>query len=415
MQEAIKKAYGPALATLIRLTGEFDLAEDCLQDACLKAVETWNGQVPENPVAWLVTTARNRATDIFRRRQYHQKSVLPFLELVDSDTDLPLQQEQDILRQHLQNDYLCLIFTCCHPALALETQIALTLKTVAGLSLSEVARSLVISEKTMEQRLLRAKHKITQARIAYQIPAPRHLESRLEAVLKVIYLIFNEGYSCSPGEDPIRKSLCQEATSLAETLLKLYPENSEVLGLAALLNFQDSRHSARLSPEGNLVPLPEQDRRLWDQDQITLGQALLDKALRLQYPGPYQVQAAIAALHCTATTNEETDWPQILMLYDSLVRFEDSAIIQLNRAVALAHVYGPDEAITLLNGYAHDKSMQGYSHFYVVIGHLYEMAGNLTEAITNLQKAHDFSKTREEKSYLQNKIDSLLPEIQKKR
>ncbi|OZG72328.1 hypothetical protein BTA51_16475 [Hahella sp. CCB-MM4] len=407
MQDAIKKAYGPALATLIRLTGEFDLSEDCLQDACLKAVETWKQQVPDNPVAWLVTTARNRATDIFRRRQYHQKSVAPFLELVDNSTDTDHQQDQDILRQHIQNDYLCLIFTCCHPALALETQIALTLKTVAGLSLPDVARSLVVGEKTMEQRLLRAKQKITQARIAYQIPAPRHLEARLGAVLKVIYLIFNEGYSCSPGENAIRESLCQEAISLAETLLKLYPENSEVLGLTALLHFQNCRHDARISPEGELIPLAEQNRDLWHQSQISLGRHLLDKALSLHHPGPYQVQAAIAALHCTATSSEETDWAQILMLYDSLIRFENSAIIQLNRSVALAHVYGPQEAISLLEGYSQDKTLQTYSHYHVVLGHLYEQAGQVSESLRHLQKAHELSNTGEEQRYLARMIARL--------
>ncbi len=409
MQETIKKARGPALATLIRLIGEFDLAEDCLQDACLKAVETWRDDIPDNPTAWLVTTARNRATDIFRRRQHHHKKVAPYLELVETEPSAqdPLQQEQDILRQHLKNDYLCLIFTCCHPAMTLKTQIALTLKTVVGLTLPEVARALMVGEKTMEQRLFRAKSKITKARIAYQIPAPRHLESRLSAVLKVIYLIFNEGYSCSPGGDPIRKSLCHESIALAETLSALYPNNSEVLGLTALLYLQDSRYEARISSDGDLVPLAEQDRRLWNQAQIESGKALLDKALQFKHPGPYQVQAAIAALHCTARDSVDTDWSQILMLYDSLLRFENSAIIHLNRAVALAHVYGPEEAITLLNGYSHDITMQSYSHYYVVLGHLQEHAQNYAEAAINFQKAQVLTNTSEEQRYLEHKIRYL--------
>ncbi|MFN3231468.1 MAG: RNA polymerase sigma factor [Alphaproteobacteria bacterium] len=401
---AIVRDEGPrARATLIRLLRDFDLAEDVLQDALARAVVVWAERgVPDNPAAWLVTAGRNRAIDMFRRK----KKEAEILDGLPGDETMP--DENDFMEAAtFRDDMLRLIFTCCHPALALEAQLALTLKTVAGFSLDEVARAFLVAPKTMEQRLTRAKKKISTAGIPYEIPEGKALPERLNAVLLVVYLIFNEGYAATAGDDLIRRELCAQAIRLARVLRDLFGDEPEVMGLLALLMLQNARAEARVSADGTLIPLDDQDRTLWDNDAIARGEALVEAALKLKRAGPYQVQAAIAALHCEAGTPDDTDWPQIAALYDVLEQFLPTPVVALNKAVARGMADGPEAGLALLEAIAEAPEMRSYHLFFSTQGALLEKADRPLEAINAYRAAAALAQNPAEKRHIDRKIADL--------
>jgi RNA polymerase sigma-70 factor (ECF subfamily) len=403
----LRAAQPRALATLIRLLRNIDLAEDVVQEAITRALERWPREgVPDNPVAWLVTTGRNRAIDLHRRRKLevrHLTSV--FLE----DAHNPFRGEavDMTLPRHVNDDLLRLIFTCCHPTLAQEDQVALTLKTVAGLSVPEIARAFLISPKTMEQRLTRVKRRIHEEGIPYEPPTAGQLPERLDAVLSVMYLLFNEGYSASGEAELIRAELCDEAIRLARMGARLFRGEAEVTGLLALLLLQHARRRARLDRAGNIIPLDEQNRKLWDQSLITEGRALLEKGLWQKRPGPYQIQAAIAALHDEAERAEDTDWTQIAELYYALERYQPSPVVTLNRAVAVAKVQGPRAGIALLRTIEDVPDLQRYHHFHAALGALLAEDGEIGAAVAAYEQALSLTRNPSEKAFLRKKISRL--------
>ncbi len=329
-----REEHGRVVATLIRVLGDFDLAEEATQEAFTAALERWpKTGVPANPAAWITTTARNRAIDRVRRERNleRKKGDLALIQVVEGGGE-----ECDMEASAISDDRLRLIFTCCHPALAPEAQIALTLRTLGGLRTPEIARAFLVSEATMAQRLVRAKKKIKVARIPYRVPPDHLLPERLQSVMGALYLIFNEGYSASLGDSLIRSELCGEAIGLARVLVELMPDEPEAVGLLALMLLQDSRRETRMDPAGDLVLLEEQDRSRWDARSIEEGTALVERALRRHRPGPYQIQAAIAAVHAEAKRAEDTDWRQIAVLYAHLSRLQPTPVLELNRAVAVA-------------------------------------------------------------------------------
>jgi RNA polymerase sigma-70 factor (ECF subfamily) len=345
-----------ALATLIRLVGDFDLAEDSLQEAFAAAVEQWPTQgVPRNPRAWLVSAARHKAIDRLRREKSFaaKQSAIAY----ESPSAAPPPEVDD---EPFPDDLMRLIFTCCHPALALEAQVALTLKTLCGLSVEEIARAFLVSSATMAQRLVRAKGKIRAARIPYAVPTNAELAARLDGVLRVVYLVFNEGYAATSGDELVRRELCTEAIRLGRMVRVLFPAETEVAGLLGLMLIQDSRRAARVDAEGELVTLEEQDRRLWDHEEIEEGRALAESALRCGGIGFYAIQAAIAALHAQAAKAEETDWPQIAALYALLLRLHPSPVVALNHAAAVAMGNGLERGLRLIEELEATGELDGY-------------------------------------------------------
>jgi RNA polymerase sigma-70 factor, ECF subfamily len=420
IERVFREESGRILASLIRVLGDFDLAEDALQDAFAVALERWpSAGVPENPGAWITTAARHKAIDLLRRGKVRREETAG--ELLEGDpaagargsrSHTHAEEEAIALLESrsgstLSDDRLRLIFTCCHPALNREAQVALTLHTLGGLTTPEVARAFLLPPATLGQRLVRAKQKIRQAGIPYQVPDVDLLPERLPAVLIVLYLIFNEGYSATAGDDLIRGELCSEAIRLGRILASLMPREGEVLGLLALMLLQDSRRAARISPEGGLVLLEEQDRGLWDQDEIEEGKRLLDEALSLHRPGSYQIQAAIAALHAEAERAEDTDWPQIVALYETLLRLHPTPVVALNHAVAVAMAEGPEPGLALIEEIGRHGFLEDYLHFHSSRADLLRRLHRHAEAREAYRRALDLAGSTPERQFLTRRLSSL--------
>jgi RNA polymerase sigma-70 factor, ECF subfamily len=376
LEQVFRAESGPVLATLIRILGDFQLAEDALQDAVTAALETWPTEgVPDSPGAWLTTTARRKAMDRLRH--------LRIVEAKSSELVLALQARgapDELELSPVPDDQLRLIFTCCHPALSREAQVALTLRTLGGLTTAEIARAFLVNEAVIAQRIARAKQKIARACIPYEIPDHKSLAPRLAGVLSVLYLVFNEGYMASSQGRLVRSDLVDEAVRLAHGLSGLLPDEPEPMGLLALMLLHDSRRDARISDDGDLVLLGEQDRTKWNRTQIDRGAWLVEKALRMWRPGPYQIQAAIAAVHAEAPSAAATDWRQIRVLYDQLLRYEQTPVIELNRAVAISFEASPVEALELLDGLKRSGVLADYVPFHLARADVLRRLGRDAEA-----------------------------------
>lgn len=393
------------LATLIRLLGDFETAEEALHDAFAVAVEQWaRDGVPANPRAWLVSTGRFKAIDGIRRRTRQDASLDELAKQLESATaSLDEEQQED---EHLDDDRLRLIFTCCHPALAPEAQAAMTLREVCGLATEEIARAFLTKPATIAQRIVRAKTKIREARIPYEVPLEKELPDRLDAVLRVVYLVFNEGYSASFGESLTRHDLSGEAIRLGRLLIELLPE-PEAVGLLALMLLHDSRRAARTSPTGDLILLEDQDRALWDRNQITEGVSLVARALAPGQVGPYTIQAAIAAAHAQAPSAPATDWTQIVALYDLLLQAQPSPVVELNRAVAVAMSEGPLAGLTLINAILARGELENYHLAHAARADLCRRLGQTAEARASYERALALTQQEPERRFLEKRLNEL--------
>ncbi len=392
------------LATLIRLLGDFELAEEGLHDAFAAALEQWSRDgIPDNPRAWLVSTGRFKAIDSIRRRARFQSSLGELahqLEL-EAEQEEPWQNDDDIA-----DDRLRLIFTCCHPALSADARVALTLREVCGLTTEEIARAFLVKTSTMAQRIVRAKAKIRDAGIPYEVPGAPELPERLDTVLQVVYLLFNEGYSASSGGSVTRRDLSAEAIRLGELLVGLLPE-PEAMGLLALMLLHDSRRSARATADGEIILLEDQDRSLWNREQIALGVALIQRALATRRIGPYTLQAAISALHAEAASAEETDWAEIVGLYDVLLRVSPSAVIELNRAVAVAMRDGPEQGLLLVDALAERGELAEYHLLYAARADLCRRLGDSRGAVQAYRQALKLALQEPERRFLERRLAEL--------
>lgn len=398
LDQVFRRESGRVLATLIRQLGDFDLAEDAFQDAVARALEHWPKEgIPDNPAAWLTTVARRRSIDLVRRRRTHGE--LPEVAVPAIDLD-----DGPVAVSGIDDDRLRLVFTCCHPALAQTAQVALALRTLGGLSTREIARAFVEQEATTAQRLVRAKTKIRCAGIPYEVPRRDELPERLAAVLEVIYLIFNEGYSAAEADSYLRPDLCREAIRLGRLAIELLPDEAEPRGLTALMLLHHARRASRIGPDGGIVPLEEQDRAKWDRDEIRDGTGILDEAVAMRRSGPYQIQAAIAALHANAPTAGDTDWPQIAALYGGLVRRMPTPVVQLNAAVALAMCGRFDESLDWLNRLTEFKELSDYHLLWAARADLLRRAARNAEAAADYRRALELVKSAAERIYLERRL-----------
>jgi RNA polymerase sigma-70 factor (ECF subfamily) len=407
MREIVDEVYRTesrrVFATLIRLLGDFDRAEDAMHDAFIAAVDQWAREgVPANPRAWLVSTGRFKAIDAIRRRARFDKSLATLAEDLDETFGDPAAYDDD----NVEDDQLRLIFTCCHPALAPDARIALTLREVCGLTTEEIARAFLTAPPTLAQRIVRAKSKIRDAKIPYEVPSRAELPERLDAVLHCIYLVFNEGYSASSGDSLTRADLSSEAIRLATLLVDLLPE-PEVVGLLALMLLHESRRDARTTPDGDIILLEDQDRSRWNQQLIAQGTRLVEQALRSRRFGPYTLQAAISAVHAEAKSAEETDWAEIVGLYDALLQITPSPVVELNRAVALAMRDGPEAGLTAIDAILGRGDLTGYYLAHSAQAELARRLGRTDDARAAYQRALDLTQQAPERRFLERRLADL--------
>jgi len=398
----VREEWGRVLATLVGYVRDFGVAEDVLQDAVVQALEHWPGErLPDNPAGWLLQTARRKAIDLYRRDNRFKARSDELARMIRIEAT-PEEPGETVVDQRLS-----MMFTCCHPALGKHARVALTLRALGGLTTNEIARAFLVPEKTMAQRLLRAKRKIKAANIPYRVP-PAHLwPERLESVLAVVYFVFNEGYEASSGNSLTRGELCEEAIRLGRILVDLAPDEPEAAGLLALMLLHDSRRPARTGTIGELITLEHQDRSLWDREKIAAGESLLQVAIHARRPGPYQLQAAISATHASAESHAATEWEQIRLLYRRLGELQPSRVVQLNETVALSFSAGPEAALVVLDQLRDSGVLERYQPFWAARADILRRAGNLRDAARAYRRALDLTDNAAERSFLERRLGGL--------
>ena len=404
IESIFRAESGRIIAGLIRVAHSFDLAEEAMQDAFTAAISAWPSKgVPENPAAWITTAAHRKLIDHLRREKTRRSSE----DQLTYESEIRRAENVEEMNFPVSDDRLRLVFTCCHPALSREAQVALTLRTLGGLTTTEIAHAFLVPEETLAQRLVRAKRKIQQARIPYEVPPVARLAERLSAVQAVLYLIFNEGYSASSGDSLVRRELCAEAIRLTRTLGELMPDNPETMGLLALMLLHDSRRDARCNPDGDLVLLEEQDRTRWHQDQIVEGTRLVERALGRRNLGPYQLQAAIVAVHAQAKTPDATDWQQIAALYGLLSSIQPSPVVSLNHAVAIGMSEGLEHGLAAIDSLGSSRELDSYYLFHAARADLLRRMSRACEARVSYERALHLTTNTVERRYLQRRLSEL--------